>query len=147
MVRWTDTERKHISTVWSHVKQEQAGHEALTRLLVVYPWTQRYFKKFGNLGSASAIAGNAHVRNHGKTVLGAVDLAIHNLDHVADTYTKLSILHSDTLHVDPHNFRLLSNCLSIVLAKHFPGEFNASVQASWQKLLDVICSALSKKYH
>ncbi|KAG2455853.1 hemoglobin cathodic subunit beta-like [Polypterus senegalus] len=147
MVHWEDTELNAIATTWGHVNQEEIGHEALVRLLVVYPWTQRYFKKFGNLGNAAAIAGNASVRQHGKTVLGAVDQAVHDLAHVDQHFSALSKLHSDTLHVDPHNFKLLGNCIEIALAQHFPGEITPSVQGAWHKALEVISSALSKRYH
>ncbi|MVJ73911.1 hypothetical protein GO829_03760, partial [Staphylococcus aureus] len=41
---------------------------SLGRLLVVYPWTLRYFDSFGDLSPAYDIMGNAHVKAHGKKV-------------------------------------------------------------------------------
>uniref|UniRef100_A0A8C1VXB3 Hemoglobin, beta adult 2 n=1 Tax=Cyprinus carpio TaxID=7962 RepID=A0A8C1VXB3_CYPCA len=76
------------------------------RVLIVYPWTQRYFGSFGNLSSASAILGNPKVANHGKTVLNALDKAVKNLDGIKGTYSELSQLHCDKLNVDPDNFRV-----------------------------------------
>lgn len=87
----------------------------LCRLLIVYPWTQRYFASFGNLSNAAAIAGNPKVNAHGKVVIGGLDKAIHNLDNIKGIYTQLSALHSDKLHVDPSNF---SVCLTSVTAEY-----------------------------
>uniref|UniRef100_A0A673GN86 Hemoglobin, beta adult 2 n=1 Tax=Sinocyclocheilus rhinocerous TaxID=307959 RepID=A0A673GN86_9TELE len=116
------------------------------RLLIVYPWTQRYFGSFGNLSSAAAILGNPKVSNHGKTVLNALDKAVKNLDGIKGTYSELSQLHCDKLNVDPDNFRLLADCLTIVVATAFGSAFSPAVQATWQKFLSVVVSALSSRY-
>ncbi|KAK1164878.1 hypothetical protein AOXY_G15298 [Acipenser oxyrinchus oxyrinchus] len=147
MVHWTDEERDTIKTLWGKIDAEVTGHQALTRVLVVYPWTQRYFSTFGNVSNATAIAGNPKVRAHGKTVLVALGDAIKNLDNVKATYAKLSELHSEKLHVDPENFRLLGEALIIVLAGQFGAAFTPAVQATWQKLLAVVIDALSSRYH
>lgn len=76
----------------------------LCRVLIVYPWTQRYFSSFGNLSNPAAIAGNKEVIRHGKVVLDGVDKALHHLDTIKSEFASLSKLHSDTLHVDPSNF-------------------------------------------
>lgn len=76
------------------------------RLLIVYPWTQRYFSTFGNLSSPAAILGNAKVAGHGKTVMGGLDRAIKNMDNIKAAYSDLSVMHSERLHVDPDNFRV-----------------------------------------
>lgn len=76
------------------------------RVLIVYPWTQRYFGKFGNLNSVPAILGNSEVIAHGKVVLKALDKAVKDLDNIKTTYKNLSKLHSETLNVDPDNFRV-----------------------------------------
>lgn len=81
------------------------------RVLIVYPWTQRYFGAFGNLSSASAVLGNPKVAEHGKTVLGALDKAVKNLDDIKGLYAKLSKLHCDKLNVDPDNFRVHFICM------------------------------------
>lgn len=39
------------------------------RVLIVYPWTKRYFGTFGDICSASAVLSNAKVAAHGKVVL------------------------------------------------------------------------------
>lgn len=79
---------------------------SVPRLLIVYPWTQRFFDNFGNLSSPTAIIGNPKVRAHGRKVLTSFGEAIKNLDNLKGTYSKLSELHCDKLHVDPENFRV-----------------------------------------
>jgi len=79
---------------------------SLCRLLIVYPWTQRFFASFGNLSSPTAILGNPMVRAHGKKVLTSFGDAVKNLDNIKNTFSQLSELHCDKLHVDPENFRV-----------------------------------------
>ncbi|KAM6158789.1 hemoglobin subunit gamma [Rhynchocyon petersi] len=147
MVHFTAEEKAIITTLWSKVNVEEEGGEALGRLLVVYPWTQRFFDTFGNLSSASAIMGNPKVKAHGKKVLTSFGDAVKNLDDLKGTFGHLSELHCDKLHVDPENFRLLGNILVVVLAKHFGKEFTPKVQAAWQKMTMSVASALASKYH
>uniref|UniRef100_A0A8C9H856 Hemoglobin subunit beta n=1 Tax=Piliocolobus tephrosceles TaxID=591936 RepID=A0A8C9H856_9PRIM len=117
------------------------------RLLVVYPWTQRFFDSFGNLSSPSAILGNPKVKAHGKKVLTSFGEAIKNMDNLKTAFAKLSELHCDKLHVDPENFKLLGNVMVIILATHFGKEFTPEVQAAWQKLVSAVAIALAHKYH
>ncbi|KAK3511746.1 hypothetical protein QTP70_020745 [Hemibagrus guttatus] len=148
MVHWTDAERHTIADLWARIKPDELGAQALARLLIVYPWTQRYFSSFGNLSNAAAIIGNPKVAAHGSVVVGGLEKAVKNLDNVKGIYTKLSELHSETLHVDPSNFTLFSDCLTITLAaKLGPSVFNAEVHETWQKFINVVVDALSKQYH
>ncbi|CAI9587075.1 unnamed protein product [Staurois parvus] len=148
MVHWTAEEKSAITSTWSKVNQEQDGADALTRLFIVYPWTQRYFSSFGNLSSASAISSNANVRGHGKKVLGAVGNAVQNMDNVKGTLAKLSREHAVDLHVDPENFKQrLAQMLVIVLAAKLGGAFTPQVQAAWEKFNNVLVAALSHGYH
>ncbi|KAK2517590.1 hypothetical protein Q9233_013025 [Columba guinea] len=116
MVHWSAEEKQLIATIWGKVNVEECGAEALARLLIVYPWTQRFFSSFGNLSSPTAIIGNPKVRAHGKKVLTSFGEAVKNLDNIKTTFSKLSELHCEKLHVDPENFRLLGDILIIVLA-------------------------------
>ncbi|XP_041086059.1 hemoglobin subunit beta-like [Polyodon spathula] len=147
MVHWTEAERKAILNTWAKVNVDEIGAQTLVRLLIVYPWTQRYFSSFGNLSNAAAIAGNAKVHHHGKVVLTAVGDAIKHMDNVKATFVELSKLHSEKLHVDPDNFKHLGDCLSIVLAATFGQAYTPDVQAAWQKMIAVIVYALSSQYH
>ncbi|RXN37667.1 hemoglobin subunit beta-2-like protein [Labeo rohita] len=106
MVEWTDFERTTIQDIFSKMNYEVVGQQALARCLIVYPWTQRYFGKFGNLYNAAAIMGNPMVAAHGAVVLHGLDRAVKNMDNIKAAYAELSVLHSEKLHVDPDNFRV-----------------------------------------
>ncbi|OCT61429.1 hemoglobin subunit beta-2 [Xenopus laevis] len=146
MVHWTAEEKAAIASVWAKVNIEQDGHDALTRLLVVYPWTQRYFSSFGNLSNVSAISGNVKVKAHGNKVLSAVGTSIQHLDDVKGHLKALSKTHSEELHVDPENFKRLSDVLVIVLASKLGSAFTPQVQAVWEKFNAVLVAALSHGY-
>uniref|UniRef100_A0A8D2PW33 Hemoglobin subunit beta n=1 Tax=Zosterops lateralis melanops TaxID=1220523 RepID=A0A8D2PW33_ZOSLA len=106
MVHWTAEEKQLITGLWGKVNVAECGGEALARLLIVYPWTQRFFASFGNLSSATAVIGNPKVQAHGKKVLTSFGDAVKNLDSIKNTFSQLSELHCDKLHVDPENFRV-----------------------------------------
>ncbi|KAM3916154.1 hemoglobin subunit beta-3-like [Leptodactylus fuscus] len=147
MVHWTAEEKAAITSVWSKVNVEQDGHDALTRLLVVYPWTQRYFSSFGNLSNPTAIAGNAKVHAHGKRVLTAIGEAVSHLDNVKATLHDLSEVHAFKLHVDPENFRRFGEVLVIVLAAKLGKAFSPQVQHGIEKFFAVLVDGLSHAYH
>ncbi|XP_071755544.1 hemoglobin subunit beta-2-like [Centroberyx gerrardi] len=147
MVEWTEKERAIINGIFANLDYEDIGPKALTRCLIVYPWTLRYFGAAGKLDSAEAILSNKYVAAHGIKVLHGLDRAVKNMDDIRNTYASLSVLHSEKLHVDPDNFRLLADCLSIVTAAKLGKAFTAEVQAAWQKFLSVVVSALSRQYH
>ncbi|XP_051743649.1 hemoglobin subunit beta-1-like [Ctenopharyngodon idella] len=147
MVEWTDAERKAIKSVWGKINVDVIGPQVLARCLIVYPWTQRYFGSFGSLSDVASIMGNKKVAAHGKVVLNGLRLAVQNMDDIKNTYAPLSVLHSEKLHVDPDNFRLLGDCLTIVVASQLGRAFTPDIQAAWQKFLAVVVSALGKQYH
>ncbi|KAG9477148.1 hypothetical protein GDO78_002512, partial [Eleutherodactylus coqui] len=105
MVHWTAEEKAAITSTWAKVNVERDGCDALSRLLCVYPWTQRYFSTFGNLSNITAITGNPKVKGHGKKVLTAVGDAIQHMDDVKRHLAALSKSHAQELHVDPENFK------------------------------------------
>ncbi|CAB1313099.1 unnamed protein product [Coregonus sp. 'balchen'] len=111
------------------------------KCLIVYPWTQRYFRAFGNLYNADAIINNALIAKHGITVLHRLDRALKNMDDIENTYTELSVLHSEKLHVDPDNFKLLADVLTVV------GRWATTSPRSVRKFLSVVVSALGRQYH
>uniref|UniRef100_A0A8C1X5R8 Hemoglobin, beta adult 2 n=1 Tax=Cyprinus carpio TaxID=7962 RepID=A0A8C1X5R8_CYPCA len=86
MVEWSDSERSTIASVWGKINVDEIGPQALARVLIVYPLTQRYLGAFGNLSSAAAILGNPKVSEHGRTVLNALDKAVKNLDNIKDNF-------------------------------------------------------------
>lgn len=78
----------------------------LDRVLIVYPWTERYFGSFGDIFTATAVLNNAKVAAHGRVVLKALDKAVKDMDNIKGTYADLSRLHCEKLNVDPDNFRV-----------------------------------------
>ncbi|XP_034046301.1 hemoglobin subunit beta-2-like [Thalassophryne amazonica] len=146
MVVWADSECAAIKDIFGRPDIEAVGSAALSRCLVVYPWTQRYFGKFGNLYNAAAIITNPKVADHGKTVIRGLIKGVQDLDKIKETYKELSILHSEKLNVEPVNFWLLSDCVTIVLAGQMGSAFTPEVHAALQKFLAVAVSALMKQY-
>uniref|UniRef100_A0A8C6L555 Hemoglobin, beta adult 2 n=2 Tax=Nothobranchius TaxID=28779 RepID=A0A8C6L555_NOTFU len=106
MVKWTEEERETIRSVWEKVDIDEVGSQIIARTLIVYPWTERYFGRFGDIFTTTAILNNAKVAAHGKVVLNALDLAVKNMDDIKGTYSALSRLHYDKLKVDPDNFKV-----------------------------------------
>ncbi|XP_053527434.1 hemoglobin subunit beta [Artibeus jamaicensis] len=147
MVHLTGEEKGAVTGLWGKVNVEEVGGEALGRLLVVYPWTQRFFDSFGDLSSAFAVFNNPKVKSHGRKVLDSFSNGLQHLDNLKGTFAKLSELHCDKLHVDPENFRLLGNVLVVVLARNFGKEFTPQVQAAYQKVVAGVATALAHKYH
>ncbi|CAJ1080679.1 hypothetical protein L3Q82_010641 [Xyrichtys novacula] len=147
MVEWTEQERSIISGIFGNLDYDDIGPKALCRCLIVYPWTQRYFGAFGNLYNAEAIKSNPNIAAHGIKVLHGLDRALKNMDDIKATYAELSTLHSEKLHVDPDNFKLLSDCLSIVVAAKMGSAFTPEIQATFQKFLAVVVAALGRQYH
>ncbi|XP_075035964.1 hemoglobin subunit beta-2-like [Mixophyes fleayi] len=147
MVHWEDSEIKCINSIWSQINPKDVGGECLSRLLCVYPWTQRYFPNFGNLGSAEAICHNPKVIAHGEKVVRSIGEALHHLDNVKGHYAKLSQYHSEKLHVDPANFKRFGKVLVIVLARTFHEAFTPEIQAAFEKAFSVVADALGKGYH
>nr|AAG33929.1 gamma1-globin [Chiropotes satanas] len=138
MGNFTAEDKAAITNLWGKVNVEDAGGETLGR---------RFFDSFGSLSSPSAIMGNPKVKAHGVKVLTSLGEAIKNLDDLKGTFGQLSELHCDKLHVDPENFRLLGNVLVTVLAILHGKEFTPEVQASWQKMVAGVASALGSRYH
>ncbi|KAM7371072.1 hypothetical protein PAMP_010568 [Pampus punctatissimus] len=147
MVEWTDQERKIITSIFANLDYNDIGPKALRRCLIVYPWTQRHFSSYGSISTPEAIQSNQKIGEHGIKVLHGLDRAVKNMDNIKAAYTELSILHSERLHVDPDNFKCLSDCLTIVISAKLRDAFTAEMQAAFQKFLAVVVSALGRQYH
>ncbi|XP_028841470.1 hemoglobin cathodic subunit beta-like [Denticeps clupeoides] len=146
MVEWSDNERAIIADVWSKIDVGEIGPQTLARVLIVYPWTRRYFGAFGELSSVAVVLANRKVATHGRVVLNALDVAVRDLDNIKSAYSHLSSLHRYQLHVDPANFRLLADCLTIVIATKFGAAFSSDVQSTWHKFMAVVIAALGSRY-
>ncbi|XP_054570119.1 hemoglobin subunit zeta-like [Eptesicus fuscus] len=116
------------------------SQETRQELFASYPQTKTYFPHF------DLHPGSAHLRNHGSKVVAAVGDAVKSIDNIAGALSKLSELHAYILRVDPVNFKLLSHCLLVTVASHFPADFTADAHAAWDKFLSVVSSVLTEKY-
>ncbi|XP_029363658.1 hemoglobin cathodic subunit beta-like isoform X2 [Echeneis naucrates] len=147
MVKWTDKERSLVQAVWEKVDIDVVGPDALARVLIVYPWTERYFGRFGDIFTATAVLQNAGVAAHGRVVLTALDAAVRDMDNIRGTYAALSRLHYEQLQVDPENFALLADCITVAIACKLKSALDPQSQATWKKFLSAVVDAMSSQYN
>ncbi|XP_032769197.1 hemoglobin subunit zeta [Rattus rattus] len=135
-------ERAIILSMWDKMAPhaEPIGTETLERLFSSYPQTKTYFPHF------DLHHGSQQLRAHGSKILAAVGDAVKNIDNLSGALTKLSELHAYILRVDPVNFKLLSHCLLVTLAAHFPADFTPEVHEAWDKFMSILSSILTEKY-
>nr|XP_014337716.1 PREDICTED: LOW QUALITY PROTEIN: hemoglobin subunit beta-like [Bos mutus] len=143
MVHLTLEGKATVTALQSKMRVAEVGVETLGRLLVVYPWTQRFFESFGNLPSADAIMGNAKVKAHDKKVLDSFTKGLKHVDHLKGVFALLSELHCKNLHVSPENISLLGKILVITLAQNFGKEFTLEFLAAYQKVVAGVANALT----
>uniref|UniRef100_A0A4W2IAW6 Globin domain-containing protein n=1 Tax=Bos indicus x Bos taurus TaxID=30522 RepID=A0A4W2IAW6_BOBOX len=140
MVKLTFKEKFSFMFLWSKMRLDEVGVETLGKLLVVYPWTQKLFESFGDLSSADAIMSNPKVKAHGKKMLDSFGEGIKHLNDLKGTFTVLSEMHCDKLH-------LLGYLLINVLAYYFGKLFILEIQAAFQKVVAGVANALAHRYH
>uniref|UniRef100_A0A8C5Q7D6 Globin domain-containing protein n=1 Tax=Leptobrachium leishanense TaxID=445787 RepID=A0A8C5Q7D6_9ANUR len=133
---------KAITSIWRNVTEHMQSHgaEAFERTFQCYPQTKTYFSHF-NLSH-----GSNDIKVQGTNVFKAIDAAINHMDNLEGTLSQLSDLHAFKLRVDPGNFELLSLCILVVLARHYPELFTATAHSGFDKLLCSISSVLTSKY-
>ncbi|XP_053551142.1 hemoglobin larval subunit alpha-like [Bombina bombina] len=135
-------EKSAILSLWGKISSNVStiGAEALDRLFQSFPQTKTYFHHF------DLTPGSADLQAHGGKVLSAIGEAAKHLDNLDEALAKISDLHAYNLRVDPGNFKLLSHCIQVVLASHFPEEFDVVAQAAWDKFLSAVSTVLTSKY-
>nr|P82315.1 RecName: Full=Hemoglobin cathodic subunit alpha; AltName: Full=Hemoglobin cathodic alpha chain; Short=Hb(Ca) alpha chain [Hoplosternum littorale] len=122
-------------------KADAVGHEALVRMLVVYPQTKTYFAHWPDLSPSSE-----EVKKHGKTIMAAVKEAVGKIDDLVGGMAQLSDLHAFKMRVDPSNFKILSHNILVTCAVHFPDDFTPEVHVSFDKFLAALSSTAADKY-
>ncbi|XP_029015028.1 hemoglobin subunit beta-2-like [Betta splendens] len=145
MGEFTDTERVAIKDIFAKIDTEAVGPAALSRLLVVYPYTHKFLDDVGTLSNADAVKSNPSVSAHGKVVMHGLTRAAQNLDNTKAMHEELSGLQK--LKVDPGNFRLLANSITIEVATRLGKDFTPKVNAAFQKFMDVTVSVQGKQNH
>ncbi|TRY89220.1 hypothetical protein DNTS_025392 [Danionella cerebrum] len=128
-----------VKALWAKVagKADDIGHDALSRMLVVYPQTKTYFSHWKDL-----TPGSAPVRKHGSTVMGGVAEAVSKIDDLTSGLLNLSELHAYLLRVDPANFKILSHNILVVLATMFPNDFTPEAHVAMDKFLAALALAI-----
>ncbi|KAK3532743.1 hypothetical protein QTP86_028112, partial [Hemibagrus guttatus] len=139
----TDIDKSLVKAFWDKVsgKADVVGHEALVRMLIVYPQTKIYFVHWPDLSP-----GSESVKKHGKTVICALSDAVAKIDDLVGGLSALSDLHAFKLRVEPGNFKILSHNLLVTFAINFPADFTPEVHIAMDKFLAAVSAALAEKY-
>ncbi|KAM6319999.1 hemoglobin subunit alpha-D-like [Podargus strigoides] len=138
----TAEDKKLISQTWDKAAghKDSLGGEALDRMFTVYPQTKTYFPHF------DLHCGSEQIRSHGKKVVNALGNAVKSVDNLSQALSELSNLHAYNLRVDPVNFKLLSQCIQVVLATHLSKDYTPEVHAAFDKFLSAVAAVLAEKY-
>ncbi|XP_077069640.1 hemoglobin subunit alpha-1-like [Siphateles boraxobius] len=139
----TAKDKAAVTALWAKIsgRADEIGHDALSRMLAVYPQTKTYFSHWKDLSP-----GSAPVKKHGKTVMGGVGEAVSKIDDLTSGLLNLSELHAFKLRVDPANFKILSHNILVVLAILFPTDFTPEAHVAMDKFLSALSLALAEKY-
>ncbi|XP_062868330.1 hemoglobin cathodic subunit alpha-like [Trichomycterus rosablanca] len=139
----TAKDKALVKGFWGKIsgKADALGHEALARMLVVYPQTKTYFAHWPDTSP-----GSEPVKKHGHTVISAVGDAVGKIDDLLGGLSGLSDLHAFKMRVDPSNFKILSHNILVACAVNFPGDFTPEVHVSMDKFLCALSAALADKY-
>uniref|UniRef100_A0A3P9K6G2 Globin domain-containing protein n=1 Tax=Oryzias latipes TaxID=8090 RepID=A0A3P9K6G2_ORYLA len=68
---------------------------------------------------------------------------LRNMDRIQETHAALSRLHYEC--VDPDNFKLLGDCITITIACKLKEALNPQVQAVWQKFLCAVVEPMNSQ--
>nr|P20245.1 RecName: Full=Hemoglobin subunit alpha-2; AltName: Full=Alpha-2-globin; AltName: Full=Hemoglobin alpha-2 chain [Torpedo marmorata] len=123
-----------------HSQTEVLGAEALARLFECHPQTKSYFPKFSGFS-----ANDKRVKHHGDLVLKALVDTNDHLDDLPHHLHKLAEKHGKDLLVDPHNFKLFSDCIAVTLAAHLQ-EKSPETHCAVDKFLEEVTYQLSSLY-
>uniref|UniRef100_A0A8C7Z8S7 Hemoglobin, beta adult 2 n=1 Tax=Oryzias sinensis TaxID=183150 RepID=A0A8C7Z8S7_9TELE len=144
MVKWTEEERCTIRDVWEKVDIDEIGPQVLTRQNII-SFKRHTLATFGDIFTNTSILNNPKVAHRGKVVLRSIDKAVRNMDRIQETHAALSRLHYEG--VDPDNFKLLGDCITITIACKLKEALNPQVQAVWQKFLCAVVESTLSIYH
>ncbi|XP_014704320.1 hemoglobin subunit theta-1 [Equus asinus] len=132
-------DRATVRALWKKMGSNVGVYatEALERMFLGFPSTTTYFLHL------DLSLGSAQVKAHGQKVADALTLAVEHLEDLPRALSALRHRHVRELRVDPASFQLLAHCLLVTLARHFPGDFSPTLQASLVKFLSHVISALA----
>ncbi|XP_026171064.1 hemoglobin, alpha embryonic 5 [Mastacembelus armatus] len=139
----SEKDKAAVKALWAKVSKsiDAIGAEALGRMLTIYPQTKTYFSHWPDLNP-----GSAAVKAHGKKVLGGIGLAVSKIDDLTNGLLELSEKHAFQMRVDPANFKILGQCVVVVIASMFPSDFTPEAHVAFDKFLTNVALALSERY-
>nr|P02017.1 RecName: Full=Hemoglobin subunit alpha; AltName: Full=Alpha-globin; AltName: Full=Hemoglobin alpha chain [Catostomus clarkii] len=139
----SDKDKADVKIAWAKIspRADEIGAEALGRMLTVYPQTKTYFAHWADLSP-----GSGPVKHGKKVIMGAIGDAVTKFDDLLGGLASLSELHASKLRVDPSNFKILANCITVVIMFYLPGDFPPEVHASVDKFFQNLALALGQKY-
>ncbi|KAG7507449.1 hemoglobin subunit alpha-1-like [Solea senegalensis] len=139
----TDNDIATVKAIWPKIAKvaNEVGPESLARMLCIYPQTKIYFSHWSDLSIQST-----KVKEHGVVIMKGLSLAVEKINDMANGLQDLSQKHAFQMRVDPANFRLLSQCIHVVLAKRFKAEYTPEVHLAMDKFLSNVALAIAEKY-
>ncbi|KAM4524084.1 hemoglobin, alpha embryonic 5 [Odontesthes bonariensis] len=139
----TEKDRDAVKALWAKVAKsaDAIGADALGRMIVVYPQTKTYFAHWPEIGY-----GSAPVKKHGKVIMTGVAQAVAKIDDLTKGLLELSEKHAFQMRVDPANFKILAQCIQVVIASMFPKDFTPEAHVAFDKFLAAVALALSERY-
>uniref|UniRef100_A0A8C6S4B4 Hemoglobin, alpha embryonic 5 n=1 Tax=Neogobius melanostomus TaxID=47308 RepID=A0A8C6S4B4_9GOBI len=139
----TPKDKAAVRDLWKKISgaSDVIGAETLGRLFACYPQTKIYFSHWTDVSY-----GSPQVKKHGKTILEGVGRAVASMDDMNKGLLELSETHAFKLKIDPTNFKLMAQCLMVVIAIMFPKDFTEEAHLATDKFLANLALALSEKY-
>ncbi|EPY85330.1 hemoglobin subunit zeta [Camelus ferus] len=121
----TKAERTIVVSMWGKIatQADVIGMEALERLFSSFPQTKTYFPHFDLHPGSAQLRAHGGGGGSGRKAPGARALSL-----------------------PPFPPQLLSHCLLVTVASHFPADFTADAHAAWDKFLSTVSRVLTEKY-
>uniref|UniRef100_A0A8C5N407 Globin domain-containing protein n=1 Tax=Leptobrachium leishanense TaxID=445787 RepID=A0A8C5N407_9ANUR len=135
-----DREKALVLGLWEKIapQTETLGAEVLSRMIRVFPETRAYFGKLDMIPTSSDL------QTQGGILLEALGDAIKNYVNLHELLTTLPELHMKTISVIHEHHMPVLLCIQIVLASHFPSDFNTKMNISWTKFLKEVADIISE---
>uniref|UniRef100_A0A8C5N2S6 Globin domain-containing protein n=1 Tax=Leptobrachium leishanense TaxID=445787 RepID=A0A8C5N2S6_9ANUR len=132
-------EKALVESQWQKIapQAETLGAEVLERALLAYPEIRPFFSKF------DLTPNSEDLRSHGGKLLKSLGDSIKNYDKLKQSMKDLTELHTKKHPVDYKHYAPISVCIQVVLALHYPDDFNPKMQNAWNKLIAEVSDVLA----
>ncbi|XP_053315076.1 hemoglobin subunit alpha-3-like [Spea bombifrons] len=137
-MKLTDDEKALILPLWEKMAPEAGslGAEAFQRLFLSFPQKALIFQ------GCDISQDSPYLFALGEKFINALGDAIKNWDNLQETMASVTDLHVNR-RIMPDDYMLLSHCLQVTIAGHFPDDFNIKANAAWNKFLQIVSAVLS----